>query len=212
MNADPAERPLPLSQRLAQIVDEDCPDRLTFSDLAAKLHYRAWGALLFIFAAINVLPLPPGTTTFFAIPVLLVSAQMVFGRETPWFPSRIERRGMTKTELRRVIAKVSWFEARVERLFKPRMPKLTGRIAARAIGLACFFLGLVVAIPLPLLHHAPAASIALFGLALVYRDGVLVIVAAIASVMSIVIDALVIGSGALAVTYLVTHAGFFHGK
>ena len=207
MNSEPEARPLPLSKKLAEIVEEDGPDRLTFSELAAKLHYRAWGGLLFIFAAINVLPLPPGTTTFFAIPVLLISAQMVFGRETPWFPARIERRGMTKDELRRLVGKVGWLEARVERLFKPRMPRLTGRMAARVIGLVCFLLALIIAIPVPLLHHAPAASVALFGLALIYRDGALVIVAAIASIASVVIDAIVIGSGVLAIAYAVTHFG-----
>jgi hypothetical protein len=207
VNSEPEARPLPLSKRLAEIVEEDGPDRLTFSELAAKLHYRAWGGLLFIFAAINVLPLPPGTTTFFAIPVLLISAQMVFGRETPWFPARIERRGMTKDELRRLVGKVGWLEARVERLFKPRMPRLTGRTAARIIGLVCFLLALIIAIPVPLLHHAPAASVALFGLALIYRDGALVIVAAIASIASVVIDAIVIGSGVLAIAYAVSHLG-----
>jgi len=207
VNSEPEARPLPLSKKLAEIVEEDGPDRLTFSELAAKLHYRAWGGLLFIFAAINVLPLPPGTTTFFAIPVLLISAQMVFGRETPWFPARIERRGMTKDELRRLVGKVGWLEARVERLFKPRMPRLTGRMAARVIGLVCFLLALIIAIPVPLLHHAPAASVALFGLALIYRDGALVIVAAIASIASVVIDAIVIGSGVLAIAYAVTHFG-----
>jgi hypothetical protein len=207
VNSERVARPLPLSKRLAEFVEEDGPDRLTFSELAAKLHYRAWGGLLFIFAAINVLPLPPGTTTFFAIPVLLISAQMVFGRETPWFPARIERRGMTKDELRRLVGKVGWLEARVERLFKPRMPRLTGRTAARIIGLVCFLLALIIAIPVPLLHHAPAASVALFGLALIYRDGALVIVAAIASIASVVIDAIVIGSGVLAIAYAVSHLG-----
>jgi len=76
-------RPLPLSQRLAEIVAADGPDRLTFTDLAAQLHGRAWGGLLLIFAAINLLPLPPGTSVFFAIPILIVSAQMVAGRESP---------------------------------------------------------------------------------------------------------------------------------
>ena len=67
------------------------PDRLSFTELAAQLDSRAWGGLLFIFAAINVLPLPPGTSAFFAIPLMIVSAQMVFGRSSPWFPARIDR-------------------------------------------------------------------------------------------------------------------------
>lgn len=195
------EQPLPLSQRLAQIAAEGGPDRLSFSELAAQLHSRAWGGLLFIFAAINMLPLPPGTSAFFALPILLVAGQMVFGRATPWFPARLDRRGVTKQELRRLIGKIAWLEARVERILKPRVATLTSPAAARVIGLVCFLLALVAAIPVPLFHVAPAAAIVLFGLALIYRDGMLVIVAAVAGVLSIVVDALIIGSGVVALGY-----------
>lgn len=194
-------QPLPLSQRLAQIIAEAGPDRLSFSQLAAQLHSRAWGGLLLIFAAINLLPLPPGTSAFFALPILVVSAQMVFGRATPWFPARLDRRGVTKKELQRLIGKMEWLERRVERIFKPRLATLTGPTATRLIGLVCFVLALVAAIPVPLFHVAPAAAILLFGLALIYRDGALVIVAGLAAVLSIVIDALIIGSGVVALTY-----------
>lgn len=194
-------RPLPLSQRLAEIVAADGPDRLTFTDLAAQLHGRAWGGLLLIFAAINLLPLPPGTSVFFAIPILIVSAQMVAGRESPWFPGRIDRRGVKKSELRRLIEKMGWVESRVERIFRPRLAKLTGATAGRAIGVVCFLLALVAAIPIPLFHVAPAAAIVLFGLALIYRDGALVIVAGIAAVLSLVFDALIVGSSVVALSY-----------
>jgi len=195
------ERPLPLSQRLAQIVDEHAPDRLTFTRLAAQLHGRAWGGLLFIFGGINMLPLPPGTSAFFALPIMIISAQMIFGRASPWFPARLDRRGVTKQELRRLISKMEWLEVRVERIFRPRLGSLTGSTAARLIGLVCFLLALVAAIPVPLFHVAPAAAIVLFGLALIYRDGALVIVAAIAAILSIVVDALIIGSGVAALSY-----------
>jgi hypothetical protein len=193
--------PVPLSQRLAQIIAEEGPDRLSFTELAAKLHARAWGGLLLIFAAINVLPLPPGTSAFFALPILIVSAQMVFGRSSPWFPARLDRRGVKKQELQRLIGKMEWFEVRVERIFKPRLPALTAPSATRIIGLVCFLLALVAAIPVPLFHVAPAAAILLFGLALIYRDGALVIVASIAAVLSVVVDALIIGSGVVALSY-----------
>lgn len=201
-NGHPAPaHPPPLSKRLAQIVAEPGADRLSFSELAKQLHARAWGGLLLIFAAINVLPLPPGTSVFFAIPLLLVSGQMLFGRDSPWFPARIDRRGVTKQELQRLIGKMEWVEVRVERIFKPRLASLTGPTAARVIGLVCFLLALVAAIPVPLFHVAPAAAIVLFGLALIYRDGALVIAAAIAAVLSILVDALVIGSSVVALSY-----------
>jgi hypothetical protein len=193
--------PVALSRELARIVAEEGPDRLTFSQLAAKLHSRAWGGLLFIFAAINVLPLPPGTSVFFAIPLMIVSAQMVLGRASPWFPARIDRRGVRKTELERLIAKIQGLEARIERVLKPRLGALTGPSATRIIGIVCFLLALLAAIPIPLFHMAPAAAILLFGLALIYRDGALVIVAAVAAVLSLAIDALLVGSGVAALSY-----------
>jgi hypothetical protein len=199
--------PLPLSQRLVQIVQEQGPDRLTFTQLAAQLHARAWGGLLLIFAAINVLPLPPGTSVFFALPLLIVSVQMVFGRSSPWFPARIDRRGVTKQELGRLISKMEWLEERIERIFKPRLASLTGPTTTRLIGLVCFLLALVAAIPVPLLHIAPAAAIVLFGLALIYRDGALVIVAAIAAVASLAVGGLIIGSGVVALNYIASWLG-----
>lgn len=198
---DPYSRPLPLSQRLVQIIEESGPERLSFSQLAAQLHARAWGGLLLIFAAINILPLPPGTSVFFAIPLMLVSGQMLFGRATPWFPARLDRRGVTKQELHRLIDKMEWVELRIERIFKPRLPALTAPAAARLIGLVCFFLALLAAIPIPLFHVAPAVAIVLFGIALIYRDGAVVIAAVVAAVLSLVVDALIFESGYLALEY-----------
>lgn len=200
-NPIPPPQPLALSQRLARIVAEEGPDRLSFTELATQLHSRAWGGLLLIFSAINLLPLPPGTSAFFALPILIVSAQMVVGRSTPWFPARLNRRGVTKQELARLIGKIEWLEARIERVLKPRFSRLTGPAATRIIGLVCFILALVAAIPVPLFHVAPAAAIVLFGLALIYRDGALVIAAAVASVLSLIVDALIIGSGVVALSY-----------
>jgi len=204
---DESQRPLPLSQRLARIEEEGGPDRLSFTELAARLETSAWGGLLLIFAAINVLPLPPGTSIFFALPLMIVSAQMVFGRASPWFPARIDRRGVKKQELRRLTDKIEWLEVRIERILKPRLPSFTGPAATRVIGAVCFLLALIAAIPIPLFHVAPAAAVVLFGLALIYRDGALVIVAAIAGVLSVLLDVLVIGSGVVALTYAASRLG-----
>jgi hypothetical protein len=198
-------RPLPLSQRLAQIVAEDGPDRLSFTELAKQLHARAWGGLLVIFAAINVIPLPPGASVFFAIPLIIITAQMAFGRASPWFPARIDRRGVTKHDLGRLIEKMEWLEVRVERMFKPRLPVLTGPTATRLIGIVCFILALMTT--LPIVHVAPAAVIVLLGLALVYRDGVLAIAAAVAGLVGAAAAIFLIGSGVVALTWAASWFG-----
>ena len=194
-----------MSQRLAQIVAEDGPDRLSFTELAKQLHARAWGGLLVIFAAINVIPLPPGASVFFAIPLIIITAQMAFGRASPWFPARIDRRGVAKVDLSRLIEKMEWLEVRVERMFKPRLPVLTGPTATRLIGIVCFILALMTT--LPIVHVAPAAVIVLFGLALVYRDGVLAIAAAVAGLVGAAAAIFLIGSGVVALTWAASWFG-----
>jgi hypothetical protein len=136
---------------------------------------------------------------------LIVSAQMAFGRASPWFPSRIDRRGVTKEELRRLVAKIQWVEVRVERMFKPRLASLTGPTATRLIGIACFVLAWLTM--LPIVHVAPAAVILLFGLALIYRDGALVIAAATAAVIGAIIAAFLVASGAVAIGYVARRLG-----
>jgi hypothetical protein len=192
---------VPLSERLAEIA-EAAPERLSFTDLAAQLHARAWGGLLFIFAAINTLPLPPGTNMFFAIPLVIVAAQMAFGRTSPWFPARIDRRGVTREELSRLITKIGWVETRVERIFKPRLPRLTGPKSERLISIACLLLALAAAIPIPAVHVAPAGTIVLFALGLIYRDGVLIIVACFAAILALLIEVLIIAYGFVALAYI----------
>jgi hypothetical protein len=127
---------------------------------------------------------------------------MVIGRTSPWFPARIDRHGVTKLLLRRLIDKIHWLELRVDRFFKPRLPGLTGPAAARVIGALCFLLALLAAIPIPLFHVAPAAAIVLFGLGLIYRDGALIIVAGVAAILSVVVDVVIIGTGVAALSYL----------
>lgn len=190
-----SDAPLSISQLLEKIVREHPHESLALSDLAEMLHYRSWGGLLLIFASINMLPLPPGASMFTGIPILVISAQMALGRSAPWFPAKFDRRGLKMDELKKLIEKLQPLETRIERIFRPRLPRLSGQTAGRVIGAICFFLSLLVVTPIPVVHIAPAAAVALFGLSLVYRDGVLVILAALAGLLSLVVSAILIGSG-----------------
>jgi hypothetical protein len=126
---------------------------------------------------------------------------MAFGRSSPWFPARIDRRGVTKAELQKLIEKMGPFEARVERVFRPRLGELTGPTATRVIGLLCLVLSVIAGLPILMIHNAPAVAILLFGLALIYRDGALVIIGVIAAILAVLFDAALIIWGITAVKY-----------
>lgn len=195
-------QPLDLSQLLAQICAGKPEDRLKLSEFSALLRDRAWGGLLLTFALINILPLPPGTTTITGLPLIILTAQMAAGRATPWFPRRLDERGVAKGHVARLVAKMLPWERRVERVLKPRLIGLTKHRAARVIGAISLLLSLILWLPIPLGNHAPAATMTLFALALIYRDGVLVLLGAVATLISLALVSLTIGSVWLALLFL----------
>ena len=108
--------------------------------------------------------------------------------------------------MRRLTAKFEPIERHVERLFKPRLTLLTGTAATRVIAIFCFVLALFTA--LPVVHVIPAAVILLFGVALLYRDGLVVILASLAAVIGMVVAWLLLRSGLVA--FSVLNAWFHH--
>jgi hypothetical protein len=62
-------------------------------------------------------------------------------------------------------------------------------------------LSVIAGLPILMIHNAPAVAILLFGLALIYRDGVLVILGAIAAVLAVAFDAALVIWGVAAVKY-----------
>jgi len=195
-------QPLPFSQLLAHILDEHAGERLTLSELSARLRDRAWGGLLLIFAAINLLPLPPGATTITGLPLLAITAQLAAGRHRPWFPRKLDQRGIGNETLRRIAEKIAPWEQRIERILKPRMYALSNHRAARVMGAIGFLLSVILWLPIPLGNHAPALALTLFALALIYRDGVLVILGAVASVASVALVSLTFAAAWWAVVQL----------
>ena len=201
-------QPLNFSELLTQIIREQPGDRLTLCELSALLRDRAWGGLLLIFAAINVLPLPPGTTTVTGIPLIIITAQLAAGRATPWFPRRIDRRGVTKAELARLLERILPWERRIERVFRPRLIGLTKHRAARVVGAVSLLLSIILWLPIPLGNHAPAVSMVLFALALMYRDGLLVILAGLATLASLALVSVTVGSAWLLLLLALRHLPF----
>ena len=184
------DQPLPFSQLLTQILIERDHERLSLSELSAHLRDRAWGGLLLTFAAINLLPLPPGVTTVTGIPLLVLTAQMAVGRAQPWFPRKLDQRGIGTETLARLSARIAPLEERIERVLKPRLCALTNHRAARVIGAISFLLSVILWLPIPLGNHAPALAMTLFALALIYRDGVVAILGGIATIASVALVSL----------------------
>jgi hypothetical protein len=177
------ERKLTLSEMMGQIAADSDPT-VTLGEIIHRLGHRAFGAMFFVFAAPNWLPLPPGTSTFLGFPLVLMTPQMIFGVRGPWLPNFIDERPLKRRQLADAFQKLIPWLQRVEKVSRPRLTFLFGPVGDRVIAFVCFLLSLILILPIPLGNMAPAAAIAVFGLAVIQRDGILALAAYAISALS----------------------------
>lgn len=165
---------------------------------------RSFAAMLIVFGAVNLLPLPPGTSVILGIPLAIVSAQMILARQTVWLPRFVLSKSLKRDRIDYAINKLIPGLERLERFIKPRYWPLSRGQADRTLGLAIFVLAVAVIIPIPFGNWLPAFAATLLSLALSERDGVLLGVGAAIGMVSLAVIVAVIGAAGAA-------AGFFAG-
>ena len=155
----------------------DPGELLTLQALLAGLGRRAFGMLLFVATLPAFIPIPIGGAISGPI-VVLIGAQLLWGRRRPWLPRFLATRGPHRHALVRFDRRISPWLARLERLVRPRMSwVLQHRAATIFSGLLLVLLGLLLSLPIPFTNYLFGAVLLLFALALLERDGALMLVA-----------------------------------
>lgn len=173
----------PLSPRsIAEILTElltasdGAPDgKLSLDEMVQAFGNRAFGILYLLFGLPNCFPMPPGIPVLCGIVVIVVSLQMLMGKEALVLPRWLGTRRVDRAMLANVISKAARPLQALERLSKPRYPLLSGTMMRRAIGLAGCALGVALMAPIPLFGGIPAGiAVTILGLAFAQRDGMLI--------------------------------------
>lgn len=194
---------LALSQLLRNLAEDTTRDRIAVGDLLKALGDRAIGAMLFIFAFPNILPVPPGTSTVLGAPLVFLAAQLAFGMR-PWLPGLISRRSMSRTDFLGAIRRVvPWLE-RAEKLLRPRICFLARPPFEYLVGVVCLLLATVLVLPIPLGNMLPALSISLLALGLLERDGFAIAAGLIAAALSAVVVSGVIWGVIKGIIFMIT--------
>jgi hypothetical protein len=160
---------------------------ISIGDVLNAFGDRAFGALMLLFAAPNVLPLPPGTSAVLGAPLLFVTAQLMLGRSTLWTPHVICERSIPRDHLTLLMAKLGSILRRSERFLEPRMPALLEPVPERIVGAACLLLAIILFLPIPFGNIPPAFAISAFALGILERDGLAILVGWFATIGSLLI-------------------------
>lgn len=146
-------------------------ERVSVGDIVGALRDRSFAPLMVIFAAPNVFLFIPGSSVFTALPLMLLSVQLMLGRTEVWLPGFVSERSIERVAFRRVVSVSVPYIERFERLAKPRWWPTSYLLAERSIGVATLILALFLFLPIPFANGLPALSIIFLAMGLGERDG-----------------------------------------
>jgi hypothetical protein len=159
---------------------------------------RSFGAAMLLLALPNMVPLPPGASTIFGLPLILISAQIALGRRAVWLPEAIRQRKIAPSALSRIVNFTRPHLRRAERLLQPRLEFMLGSAATRLAGGLCVVLAILIALPIPLANFLSGLAVAAIALGLLRQDGLAVLFGWMVAAISLAATALVSGAAWLA--------------
>ena len=158
--------------------------------------------VLFVLTLPVLLPLPPGVSMLMAVPLVLISAQILVGRRTLWLPDFLARQSVERLALVKLVRRVLPLLVRAEAVVRPRLSFLTGRVGARVVGAACTLVALVLVLPIPFANLVPALALGVLSLGLTRKDGLMVLAGYALMALAVAVIGLGAHGVALGVSYL----------
>ena len=181
--ADSRSTYVPTSVQLAEMLDRAEGTRVSIAWLMAQLGRRSFGLTLLMMAVIGCLP---GLSTLVGLLVAWPAIQMVLGHDVAALPPLVARREVAVERLAKIIRIVVPRLAWLERLIRPRWPP-PFHTTKRLTGFVMLLLGLSMISPVPFSHLVPALVIMLLALAYLEEDGVALLLALGAALISLAI-------------------------
>nr|ALS88970.1 exopolysaccharide synthesis, ExoD [uncultured bacterium] len=165
----------PHSERLSDILKrlaQNHDPAMTLGDIVKALGERGFGALILLLAAPNLIPLPPGSSFVFGVPLIFITAQLMIKQDKVWLPKRLVDMKVGGGRLPALLERLVPYVMKVERLLKPRGTLLTSSYGERLAGLAGLFCAIILLLPIPGANMAPAFALCCFALGLIEQDEV----------------------------------------
>lgn len=174
---------VPTSVHLSALLEHAEGTHVTVGWVMERLGERSFGLTLFLLA---LLAFVPGVATVTGVLILWPAVQMIRGQDSAVLPGFVARRRIRVDRLARAIRFTAPRLAWVERLVRPRWPT-PFQSTRRLIGAVVLLLGLTMVSPVPLVQLLPALVVMLLALAYLEKDGVALLVALAAALVSIAV-------------------------
>ena len=164
-------------------------EQVPIGDVVQAMGARSFGPFIMLPALIEISPLGavPGVPTFLALVIAITAAQLLFGRDHLWLPGFVRNRSAKSEKVLKAVDRLRPIAEWMDRWFHGRMKRFASGPFPR-IAAACV-IALAMTVPplefIPFASTAPMAAIAAFGLALIVRDGLLMLIAGVLTVAAL---------------------------
>jgi len=191
---NPEQKENNTSELLQLIVVKNHNELISVGEIKNSLHERGFGVLLAIAALPLCLPIPvpPGYSTFFSIPLFIFSVQMMWGMSSPWIPQWLAVKQIKKVNLDKMVQKATPWLRKIESYLHPRLTYISTRAWERIIGIFAFIFSLSIALPIPLTNFPPGWGILIMSLGLLSKDGLTIIAGMIVGTVGVGITLVVL--------------------
>lgn len=171
---------------LDAIAEGDPQETVRLGELFQGLGDRSFGMLLIAATAPAFIPIPGLAGALSGPLVMLVGVQVLLRLRQPWLPGFIARRGPHRSTMARLRDLLAPWLRRLEHVVRPRLTVMLDHWLLDVItGLLVVVLGLLLSLPIPFTNYILAGLLLLFALALLERDGAMMIVAWVAGIIAI---------------------------
>ena len=182
----------PLSTRaLLDTLAEGDPDgSLSLADLLDRFSERAFGLFLLLVLLPCFIPVPFGQGSVCGTIIVLIGIQFLFRMQHPWLPGPLARHQIRRSTLVHFRDRMGRWLDRIERLTRPRAQVFLDHPVAHFVnGLMLIALGVLLALPLPLTNVPFGLLLFAYSIALIERDGRLMLVAWLLGLVQIAVVA-----------------------
>lgn len=160
------------------------PDELlSIHAILGELRHSGFGVFLFVAILPAFVPIPGVGGAVSGPLAMLIGLQLLIGLRNPWVPALIGRQGPRRSTTQRFMGKIGPLLRWLDRALRPRLQLLVAPLPARIFtGLLVALTGLLLSLPIPLTNYLFGVILLAFALALLERDGVLMLACWIAAI------------------------------
>jgi hypothetical protein len=174
-----------LDEVQTQIGEEGAkPKDMSLGELLDAVGRQSFGPLLLIIGLFAISPatIMPGMTWLAAALTLLIAGQMALGFKHVWLPGWVQSVKAPRALVRLGVREARDWSGRIDGLLRPRLQVLSRPPFVNLIALFCIAAALIT-FPLGLIPFAPLApglAVVFFGLGMTARDGLWLLLGAVA--------------------------------